>query len=184
MMAMKSPTVICITETWLSDTVDSPLVAISGYCLCRCDRSSRRGGGTAVYIKEGTCFLQLETSSLTFLNCDCCWIDLTQIGVLVICTYIPPSIKAEELSKIHELLVHEIDNFLTGRPGYHLVILGDFNQFRVPLLCSDLSMVDIVKKPTRGMSIYLTIFSSQNNSQKFMRNRMFLTIALWVIQII
>ena len=41
-----------LLETWLSKTVDSTAIQIDGYTLYRNDRSGRRGGGIAVYVKE------------------------------------------------------------------------------------------------------------------------------------
>jgi len=44
--------VAAVTKTWLSKTVDSTAIQIDGYTLYRNDRSRRRGGGIAVYVKE------------------------------------------------------------------------------------------------------------------------------------
>ena len=41
-----------LLETWLSKTVDSTAIQIDGCTLYRNDRSGRRGGGIAVYVKE------------------------------------------------------------------------------------------------------------------------------------
>ena len=43
--------VICVSETWLSDSTPDVLVALKGYNVFRADRS-RRGGGVAIYVKS------------------------------------------------------------------------------------------------------------------------------------
>ena len=48
-------TVLAITETWANSDSDSRL-SIPGYRLCNKNRTSKRGGGVAAYIKECLCF--------------------------------------------------------------------------------------------------------------------------------
>lgn len=42
--------IFAVTETWLSQDVDSNAVKIPGFKFYRCDRASRRGGGVGVYV--------------------------------------------------------------------------------------------------------------------------------------
>ncbi len=47
------PSVICVTETWLTPSVSEPEVTLDGYTLFRSDRAvPRRGGGVALYVKS------------------------------------------------------------------------------------------------------------------------------------
>ncbi len=47
------PSVICLTETWLTPTVSKPEVTLDSYTLFRSDRAvPRRGGGVALYGKS------------------------------------------------------------------------------------------------------------------------------------
>ena len=51
--AIQNEDIICITETWLSDEIETNFVNIPGYCILRKDRKTKRGGGTTMYIKGG-----------------------------------------------------------------------------------------------------------------------------------
>jgi exonuclease III len=164
-ISLKSSTIVCITETWLNDNVDSSLLSIPGYSLSRCDRSYRRGGGTAVYIKSHLIFSIVSVTS--FNHSDCCVIDITTTNLLLACIYIPPNVRADDLYKIHEMLVMTIDEFLSCKPHYDYVILGDFNQFDVQSLCRDLNLYDLINRPTRGNNILDHILVSFNLKEKY-----------------
>jgi exonuclease III len=148
----KSPTIICITETWLNESVDSSLIRIPGYSLSRSDRCTRRGGGAAVYIKSNLHFATVPVAHSNLYS-DCCIIDIIAANLLLVCIYIPPNVRADDLLQIHEMLVMTIDDYLSCKPHYSYVILGDFNHFNVASLCIDLNLSDLINRPTRGSNI-------------------------------
>ena len=45
-----------VTETWLTDAIPDAALHISGFTIVRRDRSNRRGGGVAIYIRESLPF--------------------------------------------------------------------------------------------------------------------------------
>ena len=51
-ISMQDIDVACLTETWLSEDIEDEIVNIHGYNIVRCDRTFRRGGGTAIYIRD------------------------------------------------------------------------------------------------------------------------------------
>ena len=53
---------ICITETWLDNTVFDSEIQIAGYDIRRKDRS-RHGGGVCIYIRSDLAFNQLDELS-------------------------------------------------------------------------------------------------------------------------
>ena len=53
---------ICITETWLNNTVFDSEIQIAGYDIRREDRS-RHGGGVCIYIRSDLAFNQLDEPS-------------------------------------------------------------------------------------------------------------------------
>ena len=70
--SLRNPSVICITETWLSEEVEDYLIAIPGYRMFRTDRKGRRGGGTAIYVKSHLNVQRLEAlpqCHLTLILC-------------------------------------------------------------------------------------------------------------------
>ena len=48
---MESSNVICVVETWLSNSVSDSEIGLSSYQCVRCDRD-RHGGGVLMYIKQ------------------------------------------------------------------------------------------------------------------------------------
>lgn len=56
--------IVCLTESWLSDSVDDELIAIDGYKLIRNDRQYSRGGGICVYYRNGITCALLSKSEL------------------------------------------------------------------------------------------------------------------------
>lgn len=81
--------IFALSETWLSDLIDSSLINIPGYQFIRCDRKSR-GGGIALYLKNNIKFskIQLEANDRLEQLWISCKINKqsTAIGVL----YNPP----------------------------------------------------------------------------------------------
>ena len=93
--SVRKPDLICITETWLDSSVESSLVHMPGYSLCRNDRKDRRGGGTAVYIRSEIVFADLSnvTADFSKLGVEISMVHLPRHRTLIILMYIPPHIK-------------------------------------------------------------------------------------------
>ena len=47
----ESPDIICVVETWLSNSISDYEIVLPGYQCVRCDRD-RHGGGVLMYIKS------------------------------------------------------------------------------------------------------------------------------------
>ena len=47
--------VICLTESWLDETISDEEIAINNYCIVRKDRN-RKGGGVCVYVRSEVAF--------------------------------------------------------------------------------------------------------------------------------
>lgn len=147
---IRRPTIICITETWLNDTVDSCNVGIDGYELCRMDRCYRRGGGAAVYICRGVHFEDISQLYSFSTHVDSLVLEIYTFNIILICIYVPPSVTADTLRDVHEAIVYITDDILSKKPFYKLVITGDMNKFKTNDLCAELDLLDIINKPTRG----------------------------------
>ena len=168
-ISLKSSSIVCITETWLNDTVDTSLVCIPGYSLSRSDRTTKRGGGTAVYVKENLNFTPVSVSNLHYRS-DCCIIDVITINLLLICIYIPPNVKADNLRQIHDMLVMIVDDHLSCKPYYSYAIVGDLNQFNVGNLCNELHLSELINRPTRGNNILDHILVSGDLTDIYLPN--------------
>jgi exonuclease III len=88
--------VILVTKTWLTNDVPDQSVNITGFNLTRKDRTTGRGGGVAIYVKE-TIPLKVR-SDRSNEDYECLWIILRPkwlprsiSRIAVACVYIPPS---------------------------------------------------------------------------------------------
>ena len=164
LLSVKEPDVFCVTETWLNKTVLSSLIDTTGYSHCRNDRTSRRGGGTAIFVRDGIDYCHLQTVYDISLEMECSVIDVRTFRMFIMCVYIPPSLNAESLRNIERMLLRGIDWLLSWKPNYQIIITGDFNHFKVHDFCSALDLTDIVKYPTRSNSILDHILVSKGLS--------------------
>ena len=104
---IRCPTTICITETWLNDCIDSSLVNIHNYRICRSDRNYRRGGGTAVFLQSDIIFAEISSDLCMLQDVDYLMLDVKSIGILLVCVYVPPSVSSDTLqcrSKLNKQL--------------------------------------------------------------------------------
>ena len=147
------PDIACLTETWLSPEIESGLVSISGYNLVRSDRKLRRGGGTALFIRNDLYFENVETETHLPQEIEGTFVDFQTSNLSILCLYIPPHLDAASLSSIRESIVGMIDRHMDLHVERRLIILGDFNHFKAEWLSVDLNLTDMVTKPTRGTKI-------------------------------
>ena len=148
-VALKKPSIICITETWLNPDIDSALLRIPDYNLCRSDRCSRKGGGTCIFIRD---FLNFHNRTPEFADAadvEFSIIDITNFNLLLICIYVPPNLSSKQLSDVEKLLMWSTDTLLSNKPLHHLMIAGDMNHLNVGDICEQLSLTDLVTNPTR-----------------------------------
>ena len=162
-----SPDIICVTESWFNDSIESSLINISNYNVARSDRSYRRGGGVAVYLRQNISFVIVPEIFELSTNADFLALDVQSMSILLVCVYIPPSLSADTLQSIHAHLVNTIDTFLLGKPFYNVIVVGDMNQFDVHGVCSDLDMLDLIVKPTRQGNVLDHILISSSFAKNY-----------------
>ena len=151
-ISSKHPDIFCITETWLNDSIDSSLIECFGYSSCRNDRQHRRGGGTAIFIRDGFGYLHLNARK-HYENVDITIVELYNNSIFLFCVYIPPQLNADQLKKTRNLLFEEAELLWSKKPNFDLIIAGDFNGFKVCDFCNDLDLTDVVKHPTRASNV-------------------------------
>ena len=155
---------ICLTETWLSSEIESSLLNIEGYTLIRNDRSVKRGGGTAVYVRDELYFVAIDTENQITNAIEASFVDLPTINLSILCVYIPPQLNAANLATVREDVASALDQHLNclHHSCRRVIILGDFNHFDTELSASDLNLSDIIMMPTRGQNILDHILISDN----------------------
>ena len=113
--------VICITETWLNDTVYDHELLPSGYTIFRNDRKGRVGGGVLIATKLNLPTREID-HSVDLLECVAVEIDLNNHQtVLFINCYRPPTDK-DFVIKLKSLL-----NIIQINKYWGTFMVGDFN---------------------------------------------------------
>ena len=152
-LATYLPDLACLTETWLTSEIDNDWIKADGFTCVRSDRIAKRGGGTAIYIRDGIPFDYKDVSEQFNRTAEGILLELHKGKISVLCVYIPPSLSADSLAEIRDGIVSIADDYLTRDSSNKIMIVGDFNHFRVDRLTSDLDLVDIVQEPTREKRI-------------------------------
>ena len=116
--------IVSFVETYLtSDDTSAKYLAGCGdvYDLFRCDRTSRAGGGVAVYCKRCLNPVRLAVPD-TFSNLEAVCIDLNiNHNTRILCIYRPPNCNSLYSDNLCELITY----FVSGSDN--IVIFGDFN---------------------------------------------------------
>jgi len=137
--------IITISESWLKPSINSHVVALPGYILYRNDRTNKKCGGVAAYIKEDIkCKVLYSTPCDYSARPEFMFLELCLPGakalLLGVC-YKPP--KIGHLADFETVLLR----FL---PGYsRVLIMGDFN-------------TDLLKTQTNDFTELTTMFNSCN----------------------
>ena len=122
----------------------------------------RKGGGTAIYVREGINFKEVCVRQLLNQCAEGTLIELPDLNLTILCLYIPPNIPVSTLDMLEDDICALFDYELGSVANRRLIILGDFNQFDVKRLESALSLTDIVNRPTRGNNILDHALISEN----------------------
>lgn len=144
-----------ITETLLTASLLSSFVYIDGYNFERKDRNGK-GGGVAVYIKEGIDYIRRE--DLENNNVEGIWLEIIvkhSKSFIVGIIYRPP-ISSKHISKnFDETLLNTVSNI--NKENKELLILGDFNcNYLDKKHCTDLKeqlklngLIQVITEATR-----------------------------------
>uniref|UniRef100_A0A183TFC7 arginine--tRNA ligase n=1 Tax=Schistocephalus solidus TaxID=70667 RepID=A0A183TFC7_SCHSO len=97
-VAVLSPDIIAIKETWLSQNISDCEVALSGYQLFRRDRTQRQGGGVAMYVKSN--FTVCEMTEKISNGIEAIWLKIKTRG--------SSTIIGESVSRLLAFLGHDI----------------------------------------------------------------------------
>ena len=118
--------VVALTETWLSDNILDTEVSIPGYTLFRNDRTTKRGGGVAVAVKDS--LNVVRRNDLESANVESVLIEILpkNKGILFGTFYCPPTDSNDFL----ELFNDSADSALPE--GKEIIVTGDFNYDILP----------------------------------------------------
>ena len=109
--------IIAFSETWFSSNNNLNIFSLPGYQFCHMDHEDRRGGGVAIYVKNGIEFDVIESIGFAVDNLLEC--ISRKKSIIVTCIYRQPDIKIEAYVDI-------IESFLNDMKSY-IYLCGDFN---------------------------------------------------------
>ncbi|VDP45325.1 unnamed protein product [Schistosoma margrebowiei] len=115
------PDIIAVTETWLTQAVDSMEIDFEGFTLVRADRTQKRKGGKlALFIRNAIPFAVIDSVSHESGTCELVSIRLKCKGqdLLIGLVYRSPSCEANEIL---------LSSLNTWSQSGRCLILGDFN---------------------------------------------------------
>ena len=161
--------IVCVSETWFKDYMDSSSLTMQGFCLERKDRDHGRAGGVACYIRNDLMYKRLNDMEVHDL--EVMWIKVMPKKtprkfscVLVACLYYTP--KTEYL-KIRDHLITNIDTVMRKHPECGVIITGDFNQLRDNFMKTHYRFVQVVNVVTRGHAILDKIWTNMEEVYYF-----------------
>ena len=143
--------ICCISETWLKPIIPDHLVCPAGFSIIRKDRTNCRGGGVATICRNDWKMQIMPNSDNLF---ECLWtkIDTQNSNVYVGTIYHPPDHDYNENDLI-EYLIDTCEQILSVKPNSRIIIAGDINKLNIRNLLNQLSLIQLVKVPTRGQNI-------------------------------
>ena len=120
------PLAICLTETWLKDDSNIKCLSLSSYQLLdKSNRQIEKGGGVAIFVREGVVKTVLQKFSSS--NCQLLTIKIERKNykndLVLTVIYLKPNTGLSELSKIFQEYFEKI----TLKPKQMPLMCGDLN---------------------------------------------------------
>ena len=130
---LNSADVVCVTETWLADTIPDSAVSMKNYVLFRRDRPTY-AGGIAAYINCDILCQIVSTPTLVDPLTEILWIKLRPqrlprpvsiilLGIVYHLSYAT----AEDNNILYQHVRETVDSFTLNHPDCLVYLTGDFN---------------------------------------------------------
>ncbi|KAI5756571.1 hypothetical protein M8J77_025980 [Diaphorina citri] len=115
---------VLISESWLKPSISDNIVNIPGYVLVRHDRTDRRAGGVAIFLRNDLKHKVVMSSSVSShdnRNVEFLAVELVLrcVRLLVVVVYKPPNV--HQLGELYDFITLSIPNY------EHIIMMGDFN---------------------------------------------------------
>jgi len=118
--SIERPLFVAVSETWFFESILDSEISINNYNLIRGDRKFRKGGGVALYVRQG---IEYSEAELPNKYVESLWVNIKlsrKEKILVGVVYRPPNCSDDENLKLLETL-QLLDT------SQNVLILGDFN---------------------------------------------------------
>ena len=114
--------IFTVSETWLTPSILDSEVSLSGYTLVRQDRNYKRGGGTAIFVRDGIPYK--HRTDLSDEKVETCWVEINRAKckkMFVCCAYRAPDFCCDSF-------IDHLNASLAKLPvDSQIALLGDFN---------------------------------------------------------
>ena len=152
---------ICLTGSWLSQTIPDSALSLSNFILFRNDREISHGGGVCIYIKSSIKCRRIKEFENPLV--ESLWLSVRprrlprSISVILLAVvYHTTSAGAAENFELYNHIQSNVDSFLCRHPDAAVIVTGDFNPTSTGFSESHLKRVSglkqIVDFPTRQSS--------------------------------
>ena len=153
---------ICLTETWLSQSIPDAALSLSNFILFRNDRQISHGGGVCIYIKSYIKCRRIKEFENPLV--ESLWLSVRprrlprSISVILLAVvYHTTSSGTTENSELYSHIQTNVDSFLRRHPDAAVIVTGDFNPTSTGFSETHLKRISglkqIINVPTRQSSI-------------------------------
>jgi Endonuclease/Exonuclease/phosphatase family len=153
-----------ISESHLRKKHANSCAEIGGYSLFRCDRTGRRAGGIAVYVRQSLNATAWPISNQS-PNFEMLWIKVVRnSNVTFVCALYHPPSPMYDKTDLLDLVENTVLPIHLKYPDSHIILAGDLNTLSDLELIIRTGMTSIVNQPTRGDSMLDRIYVSDAKS--------------------
>ena len=126
--------ILCVTETWLNESVSDHEISLANYVLYRKDWPHNRGRDICCYVKSSC------NAIPSFDKHECLWLEILppHMSSVLMCTFYRHP--CEKVDYMESFIENSIDPLFNGENC--IIILGDFN---LNLMSSDKSKLNIIE---------------------------------------
>ena len=122
---LKNASLLCLTETWLNDTIDNPELSLPNMSLYRQDRNGRIRGDVATYVNSKlrtNVIVSGSDGTVEFLI-----VTIAQLDVVCVVVYRPPDSNLEQWKYAVNAIKRNIDEVQESQKFRNIMMIGDFN---------------------------------------------------------
>ncbi|GAA50217.1 hypothetical protein CLF_104247 [Clonorchis sinensis] len=130
-VCLEQPSIIALTETWLTPDVSGAKISIDGYSIFRADSKRGRAGGVALYLHAALPIPIVTSGTAPAPFCNELWLQVPLRGsdsVLLGVVYRSPSSPPED----DHFLIRTLGQLSSSYHFTHLLLVGDFNAPKAP----------------------------------------------------
>jgi hypothetical protein len=153
-----SPSIVCVTESWLSDEVTD--VKLDNYEDYPCNRTGRDGGGVMTYVNSDFKVKTLKFVSSSTYSASFLLLRRKRMNNIILATcYVPPNLKVNDKEAFEDVFLNLLVDLVGKNKSAKLLICGDFNDLDMTNIASTFNLLQLVTFSTRKEAILDLIFT-------------------------